>query len=134
MWPAWEVRPDKLWQAQDQFGWDDELEFLPYWDNADYVRVVKPGSGDVIVSVFKRPGKIMLVPLNVSDSDSVVKVRVTMARLGLPESPSMRLRDAYHGGEFAMRRGAAEIPMPARGFRMLVVSGESLPSAVPAAE
>ena len=134
VWPAWEVRPDKLWRAQDAFGWDDDLEFLPYWANADYVRVTEPDSGNVVVSVFKRPGKIMLVPLNHTGTDIVVKISLALTGLGLPGAALMRLRDTYHGGEFRIRRNVADIPMSGRGFRMLVASGESLPTAVPAAE
>lgn len=120
IWPAWEVRPNALWAAMDEFGWDDEIEFLPYWDNAELIEVLSPDAEDLLVSAFRRPGRVMLVPLNNSDRDVTLRLRLDLAGLGLPREGRIPLRDAYHGGEFAIVDGAAEIPLPARGFRMLV--------------
>jgi hypothetical protein len=124
IWPAWEVRPDTLWQVQDGFGWDEDVTFLPYWDNEEYVQILDPASENVVVSIFQRPGRIMLVPLNNTDDDILLRIRLALARLGLPERPEVRLVDAYHGGEFTIQNTVAEIPMPGRGFRMLVASAD----------
>ncbi|GAH32491.1 unnamed protein product [marine sediment metagenome] len=123
IWPAWEVRPNALWEAQDAFGWEEDITFLPYWDNDEYVRVLAPETENVVVSVFRRPHRIMLVPLNNTDDDVIVKMSLSLGKLGLAERGQMRLLDTYHGGEFTTRDGVAEVPVPARGFRMLVTSG-----------
>ena len=120
IWPAWEVRPDALWRAQDEFGWDDAVTFLPYWESHECVRVLAPESDNVVVSVFRRPGKAMLVPFNNTDTDVALRLGITPAKLGLVVTDGIRLRDAYHGGEFVARDGVADVPVPARGFRMLV--------------
>lgn len=119
IWPAWEVRPNALWAAMDEFGWDDEIEFVPYWAEDERVRVLGPDAEGAVVSAFLRPGRAMLVPLNNTDEDVVLRVRPALDALATGTGEVV-LTDAYHGESFVMREGVAEVPMPARGFRMLI--------------
>jgi hypothetical protein len=120
IWPAWEVRPNALWVAQDEFGWDSEVEFLPYWSNDRYMQVLEPQADSVLVSAYRRSDRLMLIPMNRSDEDVTVRLRVFTDRMGLPDRERIALMDAYHSGEFVMVDGVAEIPLKARSFRMLV--------------
>ena len=53
----------QVWHAQVRFGWDDQIEFIPYW-RSDTVLELKPRDPEVAASVFKRLGRIMIVAMN----------------------------------------------------------------------
>jgi len=105
--------------AEDTFGWDEKTDFLPYWNNAAYVRIETPVSRDVVVSAFRRPGKVMLVPFNNTDDGISVRLNVDFERLGLKQTPAF-LSDALSRERFPIAGETISVPLSARSFRMLV--------------
>ena len=91
--------------AQDEFGWDERVEFLPYWDSEKYVTIDSGGVEPVICSVFKRENEVMLVLFNDSDQDAKVTLKIHFDALGVKRSEGYLLRDpiGYNrdGGGFA---------------------------------
>ena len=120
IWSAYSsMRPYlEAWKAMDEFGWGDELEFLPYWDNAQFLSAEPEG---VLASVYRGPGQLMLVVLNNTDEDAQVKLALRPEALGKPAAPDCRLRDAFTGQRHQAAGGTATVPIAARDFVMLVV-------------
>jgi len=132
MWPAWmNTKPlYDVWLAQEKFGWDDEVEFIPYWDKraSEYVSLETGGVQPVVCSIFKRPDKVMLVLFNNSDEDAEVTIRLNADKMGLAHSDFSSITDFYTGGTWfsggtfaAQVKGSSwKVPLRKRNFRMLV--------------
>jgi len=119
VWPAYstEVPYNQIRAAQDQFGWDDSLEFLPYWDNASYVTIT-PANENLVVSVFRDPArtKAMLVVFNNTDSNIDSTISLNFSNLGVSGTT---LRDPINGETFPIANSQASVFMPYRDFRIL---------------
>jgi|GEM_PF-5926071 len=127
MWPAW-MNPKPLydtWAAQQKFGWDDKVKFVPYWDKRinDYVTVDSSGVQPVVCSIFRRADKVMLVLFNNSDTDTEVKIHLHPDKLGMTTQEFPGIRDYYSSGYFYNikdEKAAWKLPLRKRNFRMLV--------------
>ena len=109
-----------VWYAQSRFGWDEKVEFIPYWRNGDALTLV-PETPGVAASVFKRPRRMMVVAMNNTGEDVDIQLSWNAAELGLEGIPFVRIEDFLTGGWWRIKDGAVPpIPLPARGFRMLV--------------
>lgn len=111
---------NNIWAIEDEFGWDDKVEFLPYWNNYEYIEILSPESKDVVVSAYKRPDKVMLIPFNNTDKDVILKLRLNIDRLGLGGKNDIRWTDKLNAEEFNTKDSLLEVPMDGRAFRMLV--------------
>lgn len=127
IWPAWmNGKPlFDIWAAQEKFGWDDDVEFIPYWDKrvSEYVTLETGGVQPVVCSIFKRHGKVMLVPFNNSDTDADVMIRLHGDKMGLSNGTFTNIRDFYSGGFWYNVPGegsAWKLSLRKRNFRMLV--------------
>ena len=110
-WPA-NTNPvpfDRLDSERKQtFGWDDETEFIGYWKSRDMVELTADSS-PVVVSVFKRPGKVLFAVMNNSDADAQVVLKPNWAKLGVAEPPY--LTDVYR--EIAVETKTLNVPSKA---------------------
>jgi len=114
-----EVPYIQIREAQNEFGWDDSLEFLPYWDNAEYV-TISPTNENLVVSVFRDPAqtKAMLVVFNDTDSNISSTITLNFANLGVSGTV---LRDPINSESFPISGGQASVLMPYRDFRILFI-------------
>lgn len=117
--------PLKVIQIRDEFGWDDEVEFFPYWNNSEYIKILEGGKDNVVVSIFKRHGKIMLVPFNNTDEDVKLKLFVNLEKLNFPKRQEILVVDKFSGEEFKIKDNILDIPVEKRMFRMLVIEDET---------
>ena len=115
---------DDIWKIQDKFGRDDNVEFLPYWNNSKYVKVISPEYKDIVVSIYKRAEKVMLVPFNNTDKDVNLKLWVNSENFSFSSENPIRLIDKLNGDKFSIKDDFIEIPMNSRAFRMLVYERE----------
>jgi hypothetical protein len=83
----------RLRGLKENFGWDEDVEFLPYWSNEKYVSL-ETAADPVVCSLFRRPRKLLVVVMNNSDQDATVAVRLNLETLGISRSPGEAL-DAY---------------------------------------
>ncbi|MCD6362020.1 MAG: hypothetical protein J7M38_14275, partial [Armatimonadetes bacterium] len=104
-----------IWDAQDELGWGDDVEFLPYWDNAQYL---KPMGEQLVASIFRRGGRALVVLFNNTDDEQQARMEFNLEKLGVQGN---RLRDFETGEEFALRDGAATVPITKRNFRLLFI-------------
>jgi hypothetical protein len=118
LWPYWGVNLDKLWQVFNEFVWNDQVQFLPYWNNSNHVTILSPQLSDIVVSIFERPERIMVVPLNNIDND--ITLRIQLANFSLNGNV---LVDKYNNNDsFTINNnGIVEFPLGHRSFRMLII-------------
>ena len=111
----------QVWNGQSRFGWDEQVEFIPYWRNADVLKIEPGDDPRLVASIFKRPGRIMIVAMNNTDEDADVRLSWDAAKLGVAGRTFTRIEDVYAGAWWRIKEGKVPpIPIPARSFRMLV--------------
>ncbi|MDD5483351.1 MAG: DUF6067 family protein, partial [Kiritimatiellae bacterium] len=112
-WPNWGVHMDEVWKAQDEFGFDDATDFIPYWNNRDYITIVSPQSENIVVSIYRRKDRFMLVPFNNTDDDVTLKLKINPDNLAFPAGGE--LKDILAGGfRRTEKNGEVEIFLPKR--------------------
>jgi hypothetical protein len=75
--------PINLWWAfmlDFEFGFDKQTQRLGYWENSEVVKVMP---GDVKVTIYHKPGKVLLVASNLSDRKIDTKIDLNFSPLGL---------------------------------------------------
>lgn len=117
IWADSGVKPEKLWAAQDELGWDEKVVFYPYWEKERFIAEMTPNRADLAVSAYRREGKTMLVVMNNSDEPVTLKLRLKTAWLGREDG---EWADRYHEGLYPMRKGEIEVPLEPRMFRLLL--------------
>ncbi|MDD5705105.1 MAG: DUF6067 family protein [Kiritimatiellae bacterium] len=111
-------------RALRRWGWDDRVEFLPYWRNAKHVRADTGGVTPVLISLFKRPAGLIAVVMNDSDREAFVQIELDLNALGLGDAGFYRACDVGHPPlktpSYAFREGRVErVRVPARDYVML---------------
>ncbi len=102
----------KVWTAQAQFG-IGEATFHGYWENAGLVQV-SPEDPRVVVSIYEREGRIMLIVSNLTEEDRTVTITLA-PRL----RPAGALSDVLSGAEVPVEDGVITVETGAKSFRML---------------
>ncbi|MEA3403136.1 MAG: DUF6067 family protein [Armatimonadota bacterium] len=115
-WPSYsDLTPyHTIWAAQDELGWGDEVQFLPYWDNAQYL---EPMGERLVASIFRKDGRALVVLFNNTDEPREARLRFDLQALGV-EAPA--LRDFETGERFELQEGATTVPIGPRDFRLLM--------------
>ena len=118
-----DVNQDAIWRIQDDFGWDDKVEFLPYWNNSDHVTILSPKNRDVVVSIYKREGRYLLIPFNNTDEEIRLSIKINPSKIKLKNPKQGVLTDKISKEVFALSsNGNAEISMGRRSFRALEIN------------
>lgn len=115
-WPAYsDLTPyATIWDAQDALGWGDEVDFLPYWSNAD---VIEPMGEKLVASIFRNNGRLLIVLFNNTDEEQQAPLTLNLEALGVRASA---LRDFETQEAFALQGGATTVPIAKRNFRLLM--------------
>jgi hypothetical protein len=101
-------------RALMDLGWDEKVEFVPYWRKGKGIRVTSPARL-VIASGWKRGnGNLLVMVLNDSDAASPCELTVDFARFGFTAA-SVKCQD-YGGGGLGYPDSFKDI---APGIRML---------------
>jgi hypothetical protein len=87
-----------LWAVQDAFGWGDDVQWLPYWKNRRLVALA-PADPNVVCTLYRRPGKLLAVVMNNTDTDRDVLVALNLKRLGLPATTAYA-QDAWRAAGY----------------------------------
>ena len=107
-----------------RWGWDDKVEFLPYWSNQRYVKVDAGGAAPVMVSLYRRPHGLIAVVMNDTDAAVGVKLSVDLKALGLARAGFFSVADMGHPPlktpRYSIGDGRiARIGVPARSYVLL---------------
>jgi hypothetical protein len=93
---------------KDLLGWgagSTATTFHPYWDNAAYLQCDDQG-GETLVSLYKQPGKVLLIASNRNKQDRAIKIKLNLKALGLREQSAAKSLDS----SFALPAGADFLP------------------------
>jgi len=123
VWPAWAPAGPMLdyWKAQDEFGWSDDVEFLPYWRQ----RAAEADSPEILVSVYRSPArkKAMLVLLNESDEPREAAVRLDFKRLALEPTGEFTAFDAFRkDAPVELKGNVLSRRLPPWNFAMVILA------------
>ncbi len=139
IWPCWSTLEPygRFFAAQDRFGWDEHVRFVPYWEAAELATIEtaaelaaarpadeaqRPGNPPLVMSLYIRPERIMFVPFNNTDADLAVTIRWEKEKLGL--GAVAELQDYFRGTKIAANGAQASFTLPKRNFAMLVAERE----------
>ena len=103
----------------DAFG-RNKAEWLPYWDNAAFVKT-GPRGCHASLYLHQKNG-VLAVVSNLSGSDARVSVTLSLRKLGLGAA-SAEATDALTGGKVPINRGNIELDMPNLGWELICVKG-----------
>jgi len=104
-------------EIQDDFGWGDDLEFLPYWDSNTPCRIETPISKDIVISAYRNSEGVMLVPFNNTDNP-ITAVIIIEKSLEIPESAI--LTDAITGLSVPCENGLVTLNIESRSYAILI--------------
>jgi len=110
---------NKLSQIWQSFGWDEQVSFHPYWQ-----KPVASSEADILISGYRRPGRMLLVILNDSDKQRSPLVKLAELR---PQSKISRIYDPENMREFPCLEAGLTLEMPARGLRLIVLEWQQVP-------
>jgi len=83
--------------ALEELGWDDKVEFIPYWRKDTGIRVTS-SSPSVVASGWKRgDGNLLVMVLNDSDGTAKCELSVDLPKFGFDAS-AVKCRDYGYGG------------------------------------
>lgn len=119
-WPYWcNGREVYLtWKAKEKFGIADEsVEFLPYFENQE---MVKSSQEDVKVSLYRKPGKIMVIVANLSKESKNVVVELNLQKIGSVKNPA-RIFDAITDEPVSMEKNVMNLSLPPRDYKMIIL-------------
>jgi hypothetical protein len=110
-WPAYSnpTPYSHWWAVQDAFGWGDEVEFLPYWENRHLVKL-SPDAPDLVCTLYRRPGRLLAVIMNNTDADLDVGMALDFAKLGM--APAATVLDAWKAATFSGSKHEADPQRP----------------------
>jgi len=114
----------RIWRVMDRFG-RSQAQWLPYWRNADLVRIRPEGSR---ASLYRHPRHgVLAVLAHLGKRPATVRWRLDLAALGLDQG-SARAQDALTGEPIALRGGAGASALPPLGWKLVWV-GDQAPGA-----
>ena len=100
----------------DRFGWNEKLEFLPYWEQ-QLVTVTGGGTRETVVSIYDRPERFMLLVLNNTPEERTLTLGINTGKLGV--ASDFTLKDEHTNVTYPVVSGSVAIPMAPWSFKML---------------
>jgi hypothetical protein len=120
------------WVKRAEWGYDDTVEFVPYWDSRGMLEAESPNKEKIVASAWFRPdGNLMIILFNDTDDAASVRLKVNARQfpVALKEfaravditSPVTTLNpEATEPDTYEYSEGSLEVDMRPRDFRLLV--------------
>lgn len=106
-----------IWAAQDALGWDPEIVFHPYWENAAVKRLGED-VGRLMASAYTKDGRMILAVLNDTDDDREIDLTLDLDALGVEAGAEGH--DAFEPERRYTLDARWSDSVPPRGFRMVL--------------
>jgi hypothetical protein len=123
VWPNWcNGRPVyETWLAKDKFGIaDDDVEFLPYWKNSEYVS----SSNDKIkVSIYRKKGRLLVIAANIAKTPKEAEIKINFANITALKKPS-KVFDGITDEKLEIKDSTLKLNLPARDYKMIIIEGK----------
>lgn len=111
--------------AQDAFGIrEPDAEFIPYWQSSGAV-TLSPRDDNLACSIWKRPGKALLILANATPDTQEVTARLDLARLDL--AGAAQGTDLVGKGKHTLANGELRLTMLPSTWRAICVEPATLP-------
>ena len=122
IWPTHEVKLKDIWKMQNDFGWDENIVFLPYWDKNNPVKLISPLSERLMVSAYRRPGKLMIVAMNDTDKEEEAIISVDLENaLQEGKQDKMEAFGPLDGKKYNVKDRKIKLILPQRDFRIIEI-------------
>jgi hypothetical protein len=111
-----------FWIGRNRFGIEqNDVNFVPYWDVGE---TVDSSNKDIYASVWKRPGKVLLLVVNKGEATDA-ELQLDLPALGLTDNADWQLEDAEANTRMARRKeilwnSADQKPLRKEGNRLIV--------------
>lgn len=77
---------EKVYDAQDQLGWNEQVRFFPYWVDNPAVAIESAANPDrLLASAYTNGDRLMLVVLNDTDEAMEATLRLDLEQLGVAD-------------------------------------------------
>ena len=113
-WPIFRVKFDKIWKIQDEFGWDDKVNFIPYWNNNNPIKVLNNKNNRIMLSTYEREGKYIFVLFNDTDKNQNLTIKSTLKK------PLTNVIDALSGKQYSFNDNHLNVQIPKRSYILFV--------------
>jgi len=131
--PLWgEITPIDIWFKLADWGWDEKVEFIGYWNSGDLFSLDSGGMESVVASLWYRTdGKLVAIIFN--DTDKPAKAKLTLNPDKFPvklkdftkavdiSSPDEVLEEKKKKSDvFKVQNGSVSVELRARDYRFLM--------------
>jgi hypothetical protein len=99
-------------QALADLGWDEKVEFVPYWRKGTGIRVTSPAQPVIASGWTRGNGNLLVMVLNDSDAAASCELVVDFARFGFT-SATVKCQD-YGGGGLASPESFKDVATKSR--------------------
>ena len=119
------------WLARARWGWDETVEFIPYWDSKGMLAVESSASTDIVASAWFTPdGNLTVIVFNNTDVSARVCIKVNERKFPVTLNPFSSAEDitspvtgstASGPDVYEYRKGLLEVDMRPRDYRLLIM-------------
>ena len=114
-------RLNKVWQLQDYLGWNDNVQFLPYWQKDNPVKLKFPLSDRIMVSSYKNGNKVLIAALNDTDKNIEAVISVDFKDLFQNKTTGFKAVNPFEKVKYQLNDSELKIELPAREFREIII-------------
>ena len=75
------------------------------------------------VSLYRKPGKIMVVVGNLAKTSQAVTVKLVLAQLWGPDRQAKRVFNAVTDAPITLADGVLELRLPPRDYKLVILEG-----------
>ncbi len=108
---------EKIWATQDALGWDENVIFHPYWENA-VVKRLGDDIGRIMASAYTKDGKMILAVVNDTDAEREIELELDLKALGM--KPGGQGSDVWDQEMTYTLAPTWKDTVPPRGFRLIL--------------
>jgi len=131
--PIWgEIEPIDAWFKLVDWGWDEKVEFIGYWNTRGAYELDAGGEKNIVASVWYRPeGKLAAIIFNDTDEPRRATLRINAEKFPVSlksftkavdaSTPDDVLeKDRKESDAFAVRDGVVKVDVKPRDYRFLI--------------
>ncbi len=124
--------PQIPWFKRAKWGYDESVQFIPYWDTKGMIELITPEKQEIVASGWLKPdGELMVILFNNTEKNTTVKLKINPDKFPVKLKNFTLLEDITSPVEvfapdatepdiYKYKNGSAEIEMRPRDFRLLI--------------
>ncbi|MCM8777081.1 MAG: DUF6067 family protein, partial [Candidatus Omnitrophica bacterium] len=124
--------PQSPWIKRAKWGYDETVQFIPYWDTKGMIKLEKTGKEEILASGWMKPdGNLMVILFNNTDTPATVKLKINTEKFPVKLKEFTALEDITSPVEvfnpdatepdiYKYNNGSATIDVRPRDFRLMI--------------